>query len=420
MLLINNIVYLQRIHKVSSMIQEQLLRQTINLQKINNGLKEKIIAREYFVNYQSTESFAYIIAGIRRCGKSTVLIYWQNLLNSDEVLYLNFDNSKLFDFELIDFRLLDKIINETSKKILFFDEIQVVKGWEVYVREKLDAGFQVIITGSNASLLSKELGTKLTGRHLTKELFPFSYPEFLKFKQLEHTEASLNNYLKSGGFPEYLKSGDSSVLESLFDDILYRDIAVRYGIRDVYSFKKLAVYLLTNIGSQVSANKLKQILDTKSSATILEYFSFLENAYLIFFVPVFSYSRKVQLITPRKVYAIDTGLADIIGTSFSENYERKLENVVFLYLRRKFREIYYFNDKKNECDFVIVENGRIIHAIQVCYELTHDNQEREFKGINAAIDALKPLRTSIITFSQTDSYFYNNQLVKIIPFSNFL
>lgn len=399
------------------MIQEQILRQTIEIQNVSNNFKNEIIVREYFEHYQSKENFANIITGIRRCGKSSVLIYWQKLSNSDEILYLNFDNSKLFNFELIDFRLLDKIIYETSKKILFFDEIQVVKGWEVYVREKLDEGFHVIITGSNASLLSKELGTKLTGRHVTRELFPFSYHEFLKYKQLDNTDANLNSYLKIGGFPEYLKSADYSVLEFLLDDILYRDIAVRFGIRDIFSLKKLAVYLLTNIGSPVSATKLKQVLTVKSTATILEYFSHLENAYLIFFVPVFSHSPKVQLVTPRKVYAIDTGLADVIGTSFSDNYGRKLENAVFLCLRRKYKEIYYFNDKKNECDFVVVENGRVSEVIQVCYELTHDNQNREFKGINAAIDALKPLKANIITFNQSDSYLYNQLLVEITPFN---
>lgn len=264
------------------------------------------------------------------------------------------------------------------------------------------------------------MGTKLTGRHITKELFPFSYQEYLFFKQLEHTEENLNNYLKSGGFPEYLKSSDSRVLESLFDDILYRDIAVRYGIRDVHSFKKLAVYLLTNIGSPVSATKVKQIVSVKSTSTVLEYFSYLENAYLIFFVPVFSYSQKVQLVTPRKVYAIDTGLAGFIGSSFTENYGRKLENVVFLHLRRKYKEIFYFNDKLNECDFVVVENRKVTEVIQVCYELTHDNQEREFKGINTVIEALNPQKANIITFNQTDSYYYNEQLVNIIPFSDFI
>ncbi len=398
------------------MIQEQIIRQTIDIQQSNNLLKNDIIPRDYFNEYRITDNFALIIAGVRRCGKSTVLIYWQNLLNKTNILYLNFDNSKLFDFEISDFRLLDKIINEHGTKILFFDEIQVVIGWEVYVREKLDEGFQVIITGSNASLLSKELGTKLTGRHISKELFPFSYTEFLQFMHFENNETSFEKYLKTGGFPEYLKTQDSVVIESLFDDIIYRDIAVRYGIRDVHSFKKLAVYLLTNIGSPVSANNLKQILSVKSTTTILEYFSFLENSYLVFFVPVFSYSQKVQLITPRKVYAIDTGLADIIGTTFTKNNGRKLENIIFLHLRRKHKEIYYFSNKKVECDFVVVENRKVTEIIQVCYELTHDNQAREFNGLNAAIDALKPDKAYIITFNQSDSYIYNNSIVEIIPF----
>lgn len=398
------------------MIQEQILRQVIEIQRNYNTSKQGLLARDYFVDYQIIPNFALIIAGVRRCGKSSVLIYWQQITNSSDVLYLNFDNSKLFEFEMTDFRLLDKMIAESGKKRLFFDEIQVVNGWEVYVREKLDEGFDVIITGSNASLLSKELGTKLTGRHITKELFPFSYPEFLQFLHLENVASNVDSYLKNGGFPEYLNTGDSLVLESLFDDILYRDIAVRYGIRDVHSFRKLAVYLLTNIGSPVSANRLKQILTVKSTATILEYFSYLENSYLVFFVSVFSYSQKIQIITPRKVYAIDTGLADVVGSSFTENKGRKFENVVFLSLRRKHKEIYYFNNKKAECDFVIVENGQVTEIIQVCYELTHDNQEREFSGLNTAIDELSPQKATIITLNQADSYIYKDKEVNIIPF----
>lgn len=401
------------------MIQEQTLRQTIDLQNIYNRSKLNIIAREHFTEYELIENFALIITGIRRCGKSSVLTYWQNRMVEKDILYLNFDNSNLFGFEIVDFRLLDKIISESGKKILFFDEIQVVSGWEVYVREKLDEGFQLVITGSNASLLSRELGTKLIGRHITKELFPFSYLEFNRFRNTEIGIESLQAYIKLGGFPEYLKTGESSVLASLFDDILYRDIAVRYGIRDVYSFKKLAIYLLSNVGSPVSANKIKQILFVKSSATVLEYFSYLENSYLVFFVPVFSYSQKVQMITPRKVYAIDTGLVDVIASSFTENNSRKLENIVFLHLRRKYKEIYYFNNKNGECDFVIVENGKVKEIIQVCYELTHDNQEREFKGVNIAIDELHPVKATIITLNQTDSYIYNNLIIEIIPFYNY-
>ena len=125
------------------------------------------------------------------------------------------------------------------------------------------------------------------------------------------------------------------------------------------------------------------------------------------------------MITARKVYAIDTGLADIIASTFTENKGLKLENIVFLHLRRKFKEIYYFNNKITECDFVIVANGLITEVIQVCYELTHDNQEREFNGINAAIDELKPIKATIITFNQTDSYIYGNSIVEIIPFYNY-
>ncbi|MFT3751851.1 MAG: DUF4143 domain-containing protein [Paludibacter sp.] len=153
----------------------------------------------------------------------------------------------------------------------------------------------------------------------------------------------------------------------------------------------------------------------KSSATILEYFSFLENAYLVFFVPVFSYSHKVQLITPRKVYAIDAGLAEVNGTSFTPDLGRKLENIVFLHLRRKHKEIYYFNNKKAECDFIVVEKGVVVEAIQVCYELTHDNKQREMNGINTAIDELKPLKTTIVTFNFRDAYIYNNQMIEVVP-----
>jgi len=398
------------------MIQEQTIRQIIEIQSDYNSIKRNIIARNYFADYQSVPNFALIIAGVRRCGKSSVLIYWQQITHSSDILYLNFDNSKLFEFEMSDFSLLDKIIAESGKKRLFFDEIQVINGWEVYVREKLDEGFDVTITGSNASLLSKELGTKLTGRHITKELFPFSYPEFLQFLHLENEASNVDKYLKTGGFPEYLNTGDSLVLESLFDDILYRDIAVRYGIRDVHSFRRLAVYLLTNIGNAVSANRLKQVLTVKSTATILEYFSYLENSYLVFFVPIFSYSQKVQLITPRKVYAIDTGLADIVGSSFTEDKGRKLENCVFLHLRRDHKEIYYFNNKKAECDFVVVENGAVIEAVQVCYELTHDNREREFCGLNSAIAELNPQKATIVTFNQIDSYMYKGKTVNVVPF----
>src|SRR5512133_439672 len=145
---------------------------------------------------------ALIVSGIRRCGKSTLL---QQLLlrQTNNAFFINFDTPKLYNFELTDFKLLDEIIARTGKQILFFDEIQVVKGWERYIRPKLDENFKVFMTGSNASLLSRELGTKLTGRHVTRELFPFSFNEFCNFQRFEPDETSVSEYLRIGGFPEY-------------------------------------------------------------------------------------------------------------------------------------------------------------------------------------------------------------------------
>ncbi len=398
-----------------NMIREQTLLQVIDYQMIINSKREFLVEREELNKISIPDSFALIISGIRRCGKSTLLLLLQKLQPEKEVLYISFDNSKLFNFELSDFQILDNLIETTNKKILFFDEIQIIKGWEIYVRQKLDENYKVVITGSNATLLSRELGTKLTGRHLSQELFPFSYVEFLNFSNLFSNAASIELYLKKGGFPEYLKTNENEVLTNLFDDILYRDIAVRYGVRDVHSLKKLALFLMSNVGNLVSASKLKQNLSVKSTATILEYFSYFENSYLVFFVPIFSYSHKVQLVNPRKVYAIDLGLVDVISTSFTNDLGHILENAVFLHLRRKYKEIYYFNNRNAECDFVVVEKGMIVNVIQVCYELNFDNKLREMNGLNIAIDELKANKGTIITLNQTDNYIYNGKKVEIVP-----
>jgi predicted AAA+ superfamily ATPase len=200
--------------------------------------------------------------------------------NKDVSLFINFEDPRLAGFELDDFRRLDAIIERDKFTHLFFDEIQMLSNWEWYVRQKLDEGFQVVVTGSNANLLSKELGTKLTGRHLSSELFPFSYNEFLTFSKLESNTESALKYMQVGGFPEFLKTNNPLVLHHLWDDILYRDIAVRYGVRDVQTLRKLAIYLLSNIGKTYSANKLSTLFQFKSVSTLLEYISHLENAYL--------------------------------------------------------------------------------------------------------------------------------------------
>jgi predicted AAA+ superfamily ATPase len=370
--------------------------------------------REILPFLPDLDTHALIVSGVRRCGKSTLLV---QLLKSKKqtALYLNFEDPRLFGFELSDFRLLDNIIATQKSESLFLDEIQVVEHWELYVRQKLDEGFMVFVTGSNASLLSRELGTKLTGRHITKELFPFSYREFLTFKSLEADAKSWQKYMNIGGFPEFVKTNNTDILTELFYDILNRDIIVRHGIRDANALKRLAVYLISNVGNLVTAGKLRQPLGIKNSATILDYFSFLEDTYLVSFLPKFNYSLKIQMINPRKIYVIDPGIIKIASASFAKNEGHKLENLVYWELRRKGKELYYFNENGCECDFAVMQNQKIEQVIQVCYELTAENTEREQRGLHEAMQFFDTENGIIITNNQTDAYIYNDKQINIMP-----
>jgi predicted AAA+ superfamily ATPase len=335
------------------------------------------------------------------------------------VPFLNFEYPQLYEFALPDFTRLDNVIVQKGAKILYFDELQSVEGWEMYVRQKLDEGFLVIITGSNASLLSKELGTRLTGRHITQELFPFSYREFLKFRTLEPSAESLKTYMITGGFPEYLKTGDQEQLTTLFDDVLIRDIVARYGIKDIKSLHRMANYLISNIGNRITATRLKQPLSIGATSTILSWFSHLELSYLISFLPMFSYSAKAQLINPRKVYAIDLGLVEVISNSMTEDAGRKLENLIFLHLRRKYTELYYF-DEKGECDFVAMKHGSVAEIVQVCYELTPDNLKRELNGVLKAMKFFKQQKAVIVTLANSDLIEEDGCKVDVIPAYKYL
>lgn len=362
----------------------------------------------------SQNDFALIISGIRRCGKSTLL---KQLMEKTKKKYffLNFDTARLYTFTSDDFALLDELITEKDYKILFFDEIQVVDGWELFVRQKLDEGYRVVLTGSNATLLSKELGTKLTGRHITKELFPFSYGEFCAFKMLKTGAASFSDYLNSGGFPAFLKEQNIDLHSALLDDIIYRDVAVRHNIKDVHSLKHLVLFLASNVGNLISATKLKQLIGIKSTATILEYLSFFEQSYLIQLVPKFSYSYKVQVANPRKVYFIDSGLQNAVTGSFNNDNGRKLENVVFWELRRLQKELFYYNENGKECDFVVCRNKAVEQVMQVCYELNTDNERREIDGLIDAMDFFKTAEGIILTFAQEDVISHGNKRIKVIP-----
>ena len=398
------------------MITKSIVETVINEQKsavlgANQGQERALLDK---INISSTD-FAYIISGIRRCGKSTLLNQYIATNIKEEFIFLNFESAKLYTFSINDFQLLDEIVAEKNFKWLIFDEIQIVDGWELYVRQKLDEGFKILITGSNASLLSKELGTKLTGRHITKELFPFSYNEFCSFKKLVPNEQSLESYLSLGGFPAYLKEQNNEIHTALLDDIIYRDIAVRHQIRDVKSLKQLVVFLATNCSKLISANKLKQYINVKSTATILEYLHYFEQSYLIQLVPKFSYSHKVQLVNPRKIYFIDNGLQQAVSASFSKDLGRKLENMVFWELRRLGKQLFYYNEKGKECDFVIGHQDVIEQAIQVCHFMNLENQTREIDGLVEAMTFFSLDKGLIITFNQEDVLIKNGKRIELIP-----
>lgn len=395
------------------MITQKELNNIIDSQQ--NVFKAKItkVEREILSKISVIPGFANIIMGIRRCGKSTLML---QLLKkeSDQLIYLNFEDIRLVGFDQSDFIRLEQVIKGKHTKILYFDEIQLVDKWEIFAHQLLNEGYQVFITGSNASLLSKELGTHLTGRHLSLELMPFSFNEFLAFHEEKPTSINLSRYLKVGGMPEYVKYEEPQILMNLINDILFRDIAVRHGIRDVETLKKLTVYLISNIGRLVSANKLTDVFGIKSATTILEYFGYLSDSYLVEFLPIFSYSIKTQNRNPKKVYTLDNGIAETISLSFSEDEGRKLENLVYQHLRRKGLEIYYFKDKK-ECDFVVREKNSITHLIQVCYDLSMNNQQREINGLLEAMSYFDVSGGTIVTFDQKDEFILDDKTIEVIP-----
>lgn len=395
------------------MFTQSQISQAIDLQKEDFSVNSNELKRETLPSVPVINSYATIITGLRRCGKSTLL---RQLLkeNVADTLYLNFEDIRLAGFLIQDFVRLHDEIRRRKSKILYFDEIQLVKKWEIFVHQLLREGYSVFVTGSNSAMLSRELGSRLTGRHLSTELFPFSYNEFLQFKNIGRDAVSLTEYMNSGGIPEYVKSGSGMVLTRLLDDILMRDIVLRYGVRDVTSLRQLAVYLMSNVGSMVSATRLSGLYGIKSPATLLEYFSYMKEAYLIEMVPQFSYSIKAQARNPKKIYAIDTGMAREVSAAFSDNTGHLLENLVYLHLRRRHSDIYYFKEKR-ECDFVVSEKGRITQLVQVCCTLDDLNWEREYEGLLAAMQHFKLKQGTIVNLTQSDKITDKGLTVRLVP-----
>jgi predicted AAA+ superfamily ATPase len=396
------------------MIAKEVLRNIVKTQKSDILAGKSSIEREKLKEIKILDSFAIILSGVRRCGKSTLLK--QMIKKAKSFYYFNFEDPVVADFELSDFRILDEVFKEEYREsdYYFFDEVQNIPKWELFVRSMLDRGKYFVITGSNASLLSRELGTRLTGRHIDYELFPFSFNEFLKLKGKVAGIESFQEYFMRGGFPQYLKNEDAETLRDLFNDIIIRDIQARHKIRNLKSLKQMAIYLITNAGKEFSYNSLKKLFNLGSVNSAISFVSFFEDSYMLFTVPKFDYSYKKQIINPKKIYSIDNGFSTINSASFSEDKGRMLENMIFINLRKKYKEIFYFQEI-GECDFIVKERNQVIKAVQVCYDLTERNMKREVDGLIEALDKFKLKEGLILTYNQDDHFEKDGKTIKVLP-----
>lgn len=376
-----------------------------------------------------------VITGLRRVGKSTLLAQIANNYLKNGYYFVNFEDERLINFHVEDFDLLHETLISLfgEKQTFLFDEIQNVPEWERFVRRLHDQGYKFIVTGSNASLLSQELGTRLTGRSARIELFPFSFREFLSFKKVAVPDLKVlttkqkgqllkltKDYIVSGGIPDSLKYPELEIHKTLYDDVLYRDIATRYKLDNVKSLKELTFYLVSNISTLISFNKLKELLKLGSVNTVKSYIDYLENSWLFFIVNKYAYSVKEQQIAGKKIYSIDTGLVGSVGFSFSENKGRLMENAVYLQLRRKHRDIYYYKTVQDyEVDFFLPKEKAFIQVSQ--YFDSPETRERELRALTLAVKEQKEVATHIVVTESDKQVLRTEGLqVQVVPLYEWL
>lgn len=366
-----------------------------------------------------------VITGIRRSGKSTLMYQIiQNLLkkgiNPKQILFVNLEDKKLDkdDFDDI-YTSYREAMNPDKKAFIFFDEIHRKKDWESWIRKKYDlkTNNKFIISGSSSYLLKKEYSTLLTGRNISFEVFPLSFEEFLSFKDtiinkenlskgviLEKTKIlilkNLSEYLSLGGFPEILLKPEQykmKVLEQYFDDILYKDIVDRYNLNSQKA-KDLALFFSTNFTGLFSLRNVRNALKL-SYDTIKDYLSYFKEAFLFFTIDHFSYSFKEQKTLASKIYCIDNGIRNAVSFIHSKDEGKLAENTVFIELKRRNKEPYYWKNK-GEVDFIIKKKDQTITAINVTY--TDEINEREIKSLIEFKEKFKKTNQLIILTKNTE------------------
>ena len=389
---------------------------------------------------------ASIVAGVRRAGKSTILLQvLRKLIDAgtprENILYVNFEEPTFIPYLTVEFllRIHDLYLerfNPRGRTYVVLDEVQLVPGWERFVRGLYDRDKDIksYITGSSSKLLSKEYGTSLTGRIVSNEVFPLSFQEFLAFKEKEEMiERSrgkgspalrnlFNQYTRFGGFPQVVLTEEEKdkmqILKDYYTAVIEKDIIQRYQVRDIKKLKEFCLNLYANVATHFSgyqAEKRQKI----SQPTANKFLEYAREVFLVQTTDYFSYSVTEQKANPYKVYAIDPGLYNAVSFRFSENIGRIFENVVYLALRRKGEEIFYWKGK-GEVDFLIRKGTKIEKLINVCWELNKNNEKREFSGLYEAMKQFNVSNAQIIVSGYDDQVDIKGKKIVISNFFNWL
>ena len=373
-----------------------------------------------------------LITGPRRVGKSVFALL---MLQGKNFAYLNFDDNQLLEKwdEELAMSALDDVY--PNYDFMLLDEIQNLPDWDLWVSKLYRRGKNLIITGSNAKMLSSEMATVLTGRYLQIEMLPFSLEETMSWKNISTDRAEqaaqaimlADDYMRNGGYPETIPSRSitKSYLSTLFDSILLKDVAQRHKVRNTTDLYNLATYLLSNFCNPISANELAGELGMSSVATTKKFCDYLNEPYLFFYLPRFNNKLKLMNKAPKKVYVVDNGFVQSTAFNLSENLGRLLENQVFVELLRRGyipgQTLFYYrtrNDK--EVDFVTRKGAKVEQLIQVCYDMTSEKtRKRELDALAEAAEELHCDNLLIITNSQEEKIEWKRTAILVTSIQNF-
>ena len=410
---------------MKDLLKQIILEQQEILYAPNKRYVQRYIADEWL---QTSEIL--IISGIRRCGKSVLMQQIRDRLVEKD-FFFNFDDERLANFKLDDFQKLQECFVELfgEQHTYYFDEIQNIEGWERFVRRLYNAGNKIVITGSNARMLSRELGTHLTGRYLQVEIYPFSFQEYLAMNEIPVNAKTLYTttgratmvksfvkYMECGGFPKFLQDGSVSYLTSLYESIIYRDILTRNGLTNEKEMLELMFYLASNATKRVTYSSLGKVVGIQHPDTIKNYLEYIQQTYLIFQLFRYDPSVKKQMMSPKKIYFVDNAIIKRIGFNATENNGVFLENLVFIELKRRGWDVYYYADKK-ECDFIVRKGLHISDAYQVTLKMdSPQTREREIAGVREAMQAYSLSKGYILTFEGKETInFDDGTIVEVVP-----